>query len=200
MAIQSVGMASPYLNYKGLDSQSKDQVPRDQSTEMPEDPVVKKQKAKEAEAVSGKSVKGSGKEKETPEELAAIRQLVNAEKKVVAHEQAHMSVGGQYAGAASYGYTNGPDGKRYITSGEVPISVPSTDDPEKMLVALKQVVKAALAPADPSPQDIKVAQSANAKLLSVNAEISVKKASKAYGGKGTSGNGGNTQSTFEING
>lgn len=100
-----------------------------------------------------------------------IMELSMNEKRVIAHEQAHKSAGGELAGAAHYSYTTGPDGRRYITGGEVSISIPATDDKKEAVRMLERVKAAALAPADPSPQDIRVASSASAKEMRVQAEI-----------------------------
>lgn len=109
------------------------------------------------------------------QEQSVIRELINIEKKVIAHEQAHMAAGSGVTGASSYSYTNGPDGKRYISGGEVAINVPATDDPKKGKMLMQRVIEAALAPADPSPQDIKVAQSAQSKLIALNQQILMEK-------------------------
>lgn len=92
--------------------------------------------------------------------VQTVRELQRIETSVQAHEAAHMAAGGSLAGGASYGYTQGPDGKMYITSGEVPISMPSSDDPNQNIAYARQVAAAAMAPADPSPQDYKVAAQA----------------------------------------
>ena len=42
-----------------------------------------------------------------------IAKLSQRDQEVRAHEQAHAAVGGRYAGAPSFTYTSGPDGKRY---------------------------------------------------------------------------------------
>lgn len=115
---------------------------------------------------------------ESPEYRTAILELATIEKKVLAHEQAHMSAGGDLAGSASYSYTVGPDGKRYISGGEVPISMPASDDKEQMLKDLEQVKKAALAPAEPSSQDQKVAAEASAKQMKLRGEIAAEKDDK----------------------
>jgi hypothetical protein len=96
------------------------------------------------------------------EESKIIGQLKQTEREVIAHEAAHMAAGGQFAGSASYTYTEGPDGKKYITGGEVPISVPTGSDPEETARNMEQVVRAALAPANPSGQDLSVAAQAAA--------------------------------------
>lgn len=54
----------------------------------------------------------------------------------------------------------GPDGKPYAVSGEVSIQVQGGRTPEESLRKAQIAQKAALAPADPSPQDLKVAQRA----------------------------------------
>lgn len=89
-----------------------------------------------------------------------VQQLQQAEREVIAHEQAHMSAGGQYAGTPTYSYTEGPDGKRYITGGEVSINAPAGKNAEETARIMEQVKRAALAPANPSSQDIKVASRA----------------------------------------
>ncbi len=116
-----------------------------------------------------------------PEVQRQIQQLVTIENKVIAHEQAHMAAGGQFTGGASFSYTVGPDGRRYISGGEVSISIPSSDDPEEQLRLLERVRQTALAPANPSPQDVSVASSAASQMGKVNSEISLKRAEEAYG-------------------
>jgi len=55
-------------------------------------------------------------------------------------------------------YTTGPDGKRYATAGEVPVDLsPITGDPAATIQKLEQVARAALAPANPSNADRRVA-------------------------------------------
>ncbi|WP_430885901.1 putative metalloprotease CJM1_0395 family protein [Fusibacter sp. JL216-2] len=116
-----------------------------------------------------------------PEVRAQVMELQTVEDKVIAHERAHQAAGGEFTGAASYGYTMGPDGKRYITSGEVSISVPSSGEPEEQLRAMERVRAAALAPADPSGQDQSVAGRATAKMAKIRTDIARQKATDAYG-------------------
>lgn len=90
-----------------------------------------------------------------------IQQLAERDREVRAHEQAHSAVGGQLAGSPSYTFERGPDGVSYAVGGEVSISsgaVPG--DPEATLANARIVQQAALAPADPSPQDRRVAADA----------------------------------------
>lgn len=81
---------------------------------------------------------------------------------VRAHEAAHLAAGGSVvSGGASYTYQKGPDGKMYAIGGEVPIHVAKGSNPKETLAIARQLRAAALAPADPSPQDLKVAASAS---------------------------------------
>jgi hypothetical protein len=105
------------------------------------------------------------KEKQDPQVQAQIAQLKSIEEKVKAHEAAHKSAGGAMTGAVSYSYTQGPDGRNYITGGEVPISVSPGKTPQETISRMQQVIQAALAPADPSPQDRAVAAQAAAQQL-----------------------------------
>lgn len=95
-----------------------------------------------------------------PAVLAQVRELAAIDRKVRAHEAAHAAVGGSLAGGASYSYVTGPDGVRYAVGGEVPVQFGQSPDPEVTLRNANQVRAAALAPADPSPQDYRVAAEA----------------------------------------
>lgn len=107
---------------------------------------------------------------EQPEVMAAIRELQQMEQNVRAHEQAHMSEGGAVAGSATFTYTEGPDGKQYVSGGEVPINSLAASSTEDTIAILEQVKRAALAPADPSPQDLRVAATATAQIQQVKEE------------------------------
>ncbi len=113
-------------------------------------------------AQSGKAPADVTQNKTDPQVQAQIAQLKAIEEKVKAHEAAHKAAGGTMTGPVSYSYTRGPDGKNYITGGEVPISVSSGKTPQETISRMQQVIQAALAPADPSPQDRAVAAQASA--------------------------------------
>lgn len=98
----------------------------------------------------------------TPQVQQVISRLQATEIKVKAHEAAHKAAGGAITGPVSYSYSRGPDGKSYVTGGEVSISVSSAKTPEETVRRMEQVIRAALAPADPSPQDRAVAAKAAA--------------------------------------
>ena len=101
----------------------------------------------------------------------AISRLRQTEREVVAHENAHKAAAGRFGGPVHYTYTTGQDGRRYITGGEVPIHTPATNDPEEALRNARQVMSAALAPGDPSGQDIAAAASAAATAATARARI-----------------------------
>ena len=99
-------------------------------------------------------------------ELTAIEKikvdhLIQVDAEVKRHERSHMNVGGQYAGAAKYTYTKGPDGERYAISGSVNIDTSEVKDNPRATIEKMQIVRrAALAPSDPSNEDRQVANKA----------------------------------------
>lgn len=103
-----------------------------------------------------------GSSQQNPQVQAEVAQLKSNEEKVKAHEAAHKSAGGTITGPVSYTYTRGPDGRNYVSGGEVPISISSGKTPQETISRMQQVIQAALAPADPSPQDRAVAAQAAA--------------------------------------
>ncbi|CAM4107377.1 putative metalloprotease CJM1_0395 family protein [Campylobacter armoricus] len=106
-----------------------------------------------------KTQKVNGKEL-SEEEVRQVRELEKIDREVKAHEAAHMAAGGALAGGASYGYTRGPDNRMYAIEGEVPIKMQKGNTPEETIANAMQIIAAAMAPADPSPQDYKVAANA----------------------------------------
>lgn len=110
-----------------------------------------------------------------------VQELAQRDREVRAHEQAHARVGGQYAGAPSYTYQQGPDGKRYAIGGEVSIDTSAERTPEATIRKMQIVIRAATAPADPSSQDLKVAQQARAALQEAQAEARQQRAEELGG-------------------
>jgi len=105
----------------------------------------------------------AGREQAEQKQQAQAKEIETLEKRdreVQTHEEAHRAAGGQYASAPGYEYTTGPDNKRYVTDGEVSIDVSEAATPAKTIQKMEQVRKAALAPAEPSAQDLKVASEA----------------------------------------
>ena len=53
--------------------------------------------------------------------LKLVRELQQSDAEVRRHEAAHAAAGGEFAGAPTFTYQTGPDGKRYAVGGEVSI-------------------------------------------------------------------------------
>ena len=82
-----------------------------------------------------------------------------------------MAAGGGLTSPASYTYERGPDNKMYAVAGEVGISTGEGNTPQESLNKAQTIRRAALAPADPSPQDLKVAAQAASMEMSARAQI-----------------------------
>ena len=108
------------------------------------------------------------------EDQKQVQDLKDRDREVRVHEQAHAAVGGQYAGSPSYEYQTGPDGKRYAVGGEVSIDVSEEEKPEDTIQKMQIVRAAALAPAEPSTQDLKVAAEATQKENQARSQVSQK--------------------------
>lgn len=126
---------------------------------------------------SDEQQKEAKKEQQTAEQeeqdAAQIAELKARDTEVRVHEQAHASVGGQYAGSPSYEYQRGPDGQKYAVGGEVQIDVAEVEgDPEATIEKMQTVRAAALAPAEPSGADRAIAADATQKLAAAQDELS----------------------------
>ena len=120
--------------------------------------------AEPGEATSGDEKAGetTGAEKKlTPQEQQVVSKLQARDVAVRAHEAAHMAAAGGLGGGASYTYETGPDGRRYAVGGEVPVQLASGRTPDETIQNAETVRAAALAPADPSAQDLAVASQAS---------------------------------------
>lgn len=105
-------------------------------------------------------------------ELKQISALKTRDTEVLTHERAHSSVGGQYAGSPSYSYQTGPDGVKYAVGGEVSIDTSKVpNDPQATLQKAQQIKAAALAPAEPSGQDRRVAAKAEQMAAQARSDI-----------------------------
>ncbi|MDR6984817.1 protein required for attachment to host cells [Rheinheimera pacifica] len=106
------------------------------------------------------------------QEQQEIQELKARDQEVKTHEQAHAAVGGRYAGAPSYSYELGPDGKQYAVGGEVQIDIsPIPGDPQATVQKMQQVRAAALAPAEPSAADRRIAAEAAQRQIQAQAEL-----------------------------
>ncbi|MFT5441845.1 MAG: hypothetical protein ACI8W3_000887 [Myxococcota bacterium] len=121
---------------------------------------------------SDESSEGSATELSKAEERE-LERLKARDREVRAHEQAHKAAAGRHAnGGPNYSFTRGPDGRPYATEGSVSVDTSEVSgDPGKTLAKMQQVQRAALAPADPSPQDARVASVAAQKATEARAEI-----------------------------
>lgn len=118
----------------------------------------------------GERTAPDGKRTEDPQVKQTVERLKQTEEKVKAHEAAHKAAGGNLAGSASYSYTQGPDGRSYITGGEVQIDLSPGRTPQETISKMQQVIRAALAPADPSGQDRAVAAQAASQMTQAQQE------------------------------
>jgi hypothetical protein len=107
------------------------------------------------------------------QELKQVQELKTRDREVRAHEAAHLAAAGSLAiGGASYSYQRGPDGVQYAVGGEVNIDTSAVaGDPEATLEKAQRIRSAALAPAQPSSQDLSVAAQAAQLAVQARAEI-----------------------------
>ena len=126
----------------------------------------------------------------TEEEQKQVDELKARDAEVKAHEQAHIAAGGSYVrGGASYDYQTGPDGKKYAVGGEVSIDTsPVEGDPQATINKAQVILKAALAPAEPSGQDKSVASQARQMMASARKELMAEKTNPDE----------NSQSTIQV--
>ncbi|WP_372866350.1 putative metalloprotease CJM1_0395 family protein [Pseudomonas sp.] len=138
------------------------------------------QPAEQSTPSAGKQDKtGPSSQQERIEQLE-IAELATRDREVRAHEQAHAAVGGGYAGAPSFTYTRGPDGQRYAVAGEVSIDTGAVaNDPQATLSKMDIVVRAALSPAEPSAQDLRVAAQAQAQKVQARVDLAELQRSEA---------------------
>jgi len=109
----------------------------------------------------------------TLEEQAKVADLQAKDQEIRTHELAHVLAGGAHVtGGPSYEYEIGPDGKGYVVGGSVGIDTsPVSGDPEATIAKMQMVAAAALAPAKPSGQDLKVAAAARQAEAKARAEL-----------------------------
>ena len=116
----------------------------------------------------------------TPEQQRQVRQLQETDRNVRAHEQAHMSVGADLViSGPSFSYQTGPDNQRYAVGGEVSIDASPGRTPEETIPKAQHIRATALAPADPSPQDHRVAAKASRMEGEARIELSVQQQEQA---------------------
>ncbi len=126
----------------------------------------------------------TGKRALAPEEEIQVKELKRRDTEVRAHEQAHIAAGGSYVrGGAHFEYEMGPDGKQYATGGEVGIDLtPVSGNPAATIGKMQTVIKAALAPAQPSAQDRGIAAQAAATANEARTELLRMRGASDYAG------------------
>ena len=112
-----------------------------------------------------------------------IERLSARDKEVRAHEQAHMAAGaGLVTRGANYTYVMGPDGRRYATGGEVGIDTSPGQTPQETIAKAQRIRAAAMAPAQPSGQDMQVAAQATQMQMQAQMELMLQRRNAAYSG------------------
>ncbi|MEO0474891.1 MAG: putative metalloprotease CJM1_0395 family protein [Planctomycetota bacterium] len=128
------------------------------------------------------STKPRGKDGEplTDAEVKQVDELKARDAEVRRHEQAHVAAGGPYVTSGpSYSYQEGPDGKRYAVGGSVGIDASPEDTPEETITKAQTIRRAALAPAEPSSQDRRVAAQASQMEQQARAELATQRQEQA---------------------
>jgi len=116
-------------------------------------------------------------EAEKARKVARLREI---DRQVRAHEAAHVAAaGGLVTRGAQFTTVRGPDGQSYAVAGEVQIDTTPGKSPEETLQKAERIRAAALAPADPSPQDLKVAAKAAQMAAQARMELAQEKRSDA---------------------
>jgi len=133
------------------------------------------------EAFGERKTTGEEEETEGSSELTEVdqemvRELKARDGEVRRHENAHAAAGGQYAGSPRYDFQTGPDGRRYAVGGTVSIDVSAVPgEPDKTIEKMRIVRAAALAPAEPSGQDRRVAAEASKTEAAARSELAEQK-------------------------
>ncbi|WP_372998652.1 putative metalloprotease CJM1_0395 family protein [Sulfurimonas sp.] len=152
-----------------------------------DDPLRKQKTPQEKKLAKEEEKKAVEKSKDTKElsqdEKRLVLDLQSRDAEVRAHESAHQS-GGASTGAATYTYQQGPDGKMYAIGGEVSVSFQSGSTPQETIANAQAVIASALAPADPSGQDLAVASSAMVMMMKAQQQVA-REAQEAVMGKET---------------
>nr|WP_320133100.1 putative metalloprotease CJM1_0395 family protein [uncultured Holophaga sp.] len=143
-----------------------------QSAEQVQDP--EKQDGTQEKATQAAGTNSQDLSKEQKDEVDKLKARDTA---VKAHEAAHLAAAGGLAqGGPSFTYQQGPDGAKYAIGGEVSIDTsPVKGDPEATMAKAQRIIAAALAPADPSPQDRTVAAMATAMEMQAASELAKSK-------------------------
>lgn len=107
-----------------------------------------------------------------PEEQKKLQEMKKRDAEVRVHEAAHVAAGGSYVrGGASFTLEAGPDGHNYAVGGKVSIDTSTVSgDPDATIRKMQTVKRAALAPANPSSQDHRIAAAAEVQISKATLE------------------------------
>ncbi|HKJ97612.1 MAG TPA: putative metalloprotease CJM1_0395 family protein [Desulfotignum sp.] len=144
-----------------------EQPPKNPDTTHPADNREPRPSAKTSAAASSSTF--------TTAEKLLLAELKKTDTQVRQHEMAHVTAGGGVVtSGARFAYKRGPDGRNYAVAGEVGIDAsPVPGDPRATIRKMQQVKAAALAPASPSAQDLKVASRATLLAAKAASELMV---------------------------
>jgi len=108
----------------------------------------------------------------TRQEQRELERMRKRDREVRRHEQAHLAAGGRFVrGGINFEFERGPTGERFVVDGSVNLDVSKERSPQETIQKMSQVRAAALAPAQPSPKDLSVAQSASRKSSQARQEL-----------------------------
>lgn len=156
--IGSISNAS-YASYGSLRSSQAGRVHGDPESQAEE---KKGLTGAEADKKKAEQEKVSNPQQLDDDEKQQVEELKQRDAEVRSHEQAHMAAAGNLAmGGPNYVFQTGPDGRQYAIGGDVKIDTSPGRTPEESARKAQQIRAAALAPADPSAQDLKVAAAAS---------------------------------------
>ena len=111
---------------------------------------------------SSANARGADGEPLTDEEQQEVERLRARDQEVRTHEQALVAAAGPlFRGGPEYTLEEGPDGNRYATGGSVSIDTSEGRTPEETVTKAAQIRRAALAPAEPSATDQRIAARAS---------------------------------------
>ncbi|GEM_PF-2366236 len=150
----------------------------------------------ESKAGSQNSIKTDG--QLTEAEKQEVQKLKEIDRKVRAHEMAHLAAAAGIAvSGANFIYKRGPDGINYAVGGDVTIDASKERDPQSTIDKARRIVSAAMAPADPSPQDRSVASAARS--MEAQARIELMRQQQGESPGNTSNSSINTNTTGVYN-
>lgn len=186
MKIMNVGLSTLHdigFNYTVKLNEEELLVYEKEELSEPEASLSKKIEENE-EKKSQKKSENSSPQELTEAEERMVKDLQSRDTEVRAHEAAHQAAGGGLTGPATFTYQQGPDGKMYAIGGEVSITTPASSSPEEAIANARQVITAAMAVSDPSPQDYAVAASARVMEIKAQQQLAKEQQEEMLGKRG----------------